>query len=79
MTRKKLVRLECDRPNCEEELVIEEGSPKTAESSQWKRVYIGENEARFDEAPNLQFQRILCPSCYEDLEEILTTYFYGEE
>lgn len=78
MGRKKLVRLECDRPNCEEELVIEEGSPKTAESSQWKRVYIMENEARFDEAPNLQFQKVLCLSCYNKLKEAVGKIFTEE-
>jgi len=80
MTRERVTRLSCDRPNCKEEAEFIEGTPKTAESSQWKRVYIGDNEAiGGEEFPDLNFQRILCPSCYEDLEEILTTYFCGEE
>lgn len=79
MSKKRYIRLKCDRANCNHSVDIEEGVPKLEHKAEWKEVIFGQNEARSDTAPSPKHNWILCPECFEELDELIKAFFTSKE
>ena len=82
MSRKKLVKLECDNPSCDRELVIEEYKKRSEIEDEWKEIAILSTMAKHDPEPTLRdkkLNKILCPECSSALGDLLHKFFDSRE